>query len=364
MAQLRADTYPEIESRMFGRFLAKVEAANLDLGPVASMNLRKSAEGCLLQSAAGGFYEMSQTGEQLSEQNTPLTASGSFLDDWERFILREVRQETRAVGPARLQGSPGATLASGSRIRRIDDVIYTTTELAIVGPAGTVEVSVQASVPGSNGNLAANETLTLESDVAGIDSGVTSLGIVGGTDAPTEDTTREDIREEYQSRLGAVNVSRLQRVANADSGVTFSRAFARTPANGFATIYLFDDANDTAPYNHGGPLRVDPAAVQRVLVALNDLSAYGQNSVLAGQAVEFSLVLQNVPQASEVDVTQALENFVEENRGFGVTFTDTQFQTVANNAIPGTSNATVTLSPDPLTVTPQSVAFLTGVTFS
>lgn len=168
---------------------------------------RLSINGALLRRAVADVFAVTWAGathmlhghlEWLSRQLFPATAEREYLLQQAAFYGITPIPATFASGDLTATGTDTSVIPAGTVLVRDDGFTYETTAEATIS-GGTATVNAQASFAGADGNLAAGETLTLETPIAGVNSTLTVAagGITGGND---EETT-EALRSRFELRL-------------------------------------------------------------------------------------------------------------------------------------------------------------------
>lgn len=194
----------------------------------------------------------------------PRFSNGIYLD-----LHADARGMTRkeaqyATGSITFTGEPDTLIPAGYMCSTeskndISSKDYVTLEDCTIGEDGTVTVSAQAALAGSDGNTAAN-TIVINSsaydDVTGV---INDNPFTGGIDEESDDSLIERIRD-YDRTQGESNVgnpSDYKRWAESVPGTGSASVIRSTDTSGLVTIVLTDGNGDpasttlcTAVYNY------------------------------------------------------------------------------------------------------------------
>lgn len=194
----------------------------------------------------------------------PRFSNGEYLD-----LHAELRGMTRkeaqyATGSITFSGAPDTLIPAGYMCSTeskndIPSRDYVTLEDCTIGDDGTVTVSAQASLAGSDGNTAAN-TIVINSSAYDDVTGVTNDNpFTGGIDEESDDSLKDRISE-YDKTQGESNVgnpSDYKQWAESVPGTGSASIIRSTDTSGLVTIVLTDGNGDpasstlcTAVYNY------------------------------------------------------------------------------------------------------------------
>jgi uncharacterized phage protein gp47/JayE len=156
---------------------------------------------------AGIYHQLLGDLDFLSKQIFPDTAEGAYLREHWSIKLAPL-YAIAAIGEVTVTGMPGKTIPSGVVFQAASGERYYLEKSYRLDASGQAVITVKAENPGTQGNLAAGEKLSIVSAIpVGIDSEATvsGSGIIGGTDAESD--------EEYLARVLAMlrNPSRYGR---------------------------------------------------------------------------------------------------------------------------------------------------------
>lgn len=200
-------------------------------------------------------------------QATPYTATDEFLEAW--AALKGVFREpaTAAAGTVTYQGVTGTALPSGTLLARGDGYVYATTENGVVDGAGSVTVAAQAVLQpidvvnnptgnGAAGNTPAGTVLTLQSAIAGIQSGgAAATAFTGGADVELDASLRTRMLLKYQNPPQGGKQSDYVLWALDVPGVT--RAWARPNGFGAGTVVVYIMLDVSEAGSNGFPVGTD-----------------------------------------------------------------------------------------------------------
>ncbi|HGV9335287.1 TPA: baseplate J/gp47 family protein [Raoultella planticola] len=204
--------------------------------------------------------------DYIALQTNPFTATGEWLAGW--MALKQIYRKaaTAASSPAvTVTGTPGLTLKKGSVLNRADGYQYTTDAAVELATGGSATVAITAVLPdisedvtggGSDGNADSGTVLSLDANVAGIDSTATLVqAATGGADIELEEVFRARGLLAYQTPPQGGSDSDYKGWALAVSGVTRAWVKRRGMGPGTVVIYIMCDGDDTT--NHGFPVGTD-----------------------------------------------------------------------------------------------------------
>lgn len=209
--------------------------------------LRRSVVGVLARSLAGASHMLHGHLEWIMRQAIPDTAEGQYLEQWAAIWGISRREAEQAIGEVTFTGaSNGATIPTGTVLRRADGIEYQTTEDATIA-AGTATAPVIARTPGADGNADPGTSLTLLFPIAGVNSSasVATSGIVNGSDAESDESMR------------ARMLARIQQPPHGGAAFDYQTWALEVPGVTRAWVY---------------PLHMGPGTVGVTFVRDNDLS--------------------------------------------------------------------------------------------
>lgn len=187
--------------------------------------------------------------DYVSLQCCPSTATDEYLDNWAALKGVTRKAASQATGVISFTGTSGASIPAGTVLVAEDGETYTTDNLVDVGS----NVGITAVNSGSEGNQAANITMSLQVAIAGVDSTLVLSNAI---------TTGSDI--ESDSELRVRTISAFSTVSTGDSrqdhlnwalavpGVTQAWVPPSPIAGTECVIYvMLDRTNSTLGYPQG-----------------------------------------------------------------------------------------------------------------
>lgn len=123
------------------------------------------------------------------------TATGVNLDRVAALLGIRRKQATKATGTVTFSRSSPATrdivIPAGTRVSTQNGIIFATTQEAVLQAGNTsVDVPVEATEPGSAGNVAAGTIVVLVDPVSGIDAVTNTSATSGGSDVESDEQLR------------------------------------------------------------------------------------------------------------------------------------------------------------------------------
>lgn len=203
--------------------------------------------------------------DYIAQQTTPFNATDEWLAGW--GALKQVYRKAAVAAASvafRINGTPLAALAAGSVLNRSDGQQYATLAEISIAADGTGSGPLRAILPdlaqdvsggGATGNADAGTLLTLDVNVAGIQSTGTLVSpATGGADIEDEEAFRQRVLLAYQNPPQGGSDSDYQSWALAVSGVTRAWVKRRIMGAGTVGIYIM---TDNASTNGGFPSGTD-----------------------------------------------------------------------------------------------------------
>jgi uncharacterized phage protein gp47/JayE len=297
----------------------------------------------------------------ISRQALPDTADAEELERWAGLygLARKVSQ--RASGSVEFTGSDGATIPSGTKLRRSDSVEFETTEDGTIA-SGTATVLVEAVLAGSAGDTTAGaDTLQLSPALAGValDVEVLAPGLLGGTDAETDEELRERLVERLRAGARGGSAADYETWALEVGGV--SRAWALPLLNGPGTVGVtfFVSSGSTPPIPDAGQVADVQAYIdaRRPVTAIVEVFAPGQATV--------DVTLSVTPDTTAVRnaVQAALVELFDREAAPGATILLSHLNEAVSSAAGETDHA-ITVPAADVTVAAGSIAILGTLTFT
>jgi len=176
----------------------------------------------------------------------PDTADTEYLE--QHCALRDIyrKSATSSAGTAIATGAPGAEIALGAIIRLSDGRIYSTTETATIPESGTLLINVKHENSGAAGNVSGGIGGFVQvGPGVGVDSAVTDLNAVGGTDIETDKELLSRLLEILRRPPAGGNRHDYKRWAMSVPGV--SAAFIYPLRRGLGTVDIVIVADDDVP---------------------------------------------------------------------------------------------------------------------
>ena len=269
--------------------------------PGAKVLLNYSNLGVLADLVSNAASDLYGYVDWIAHQAVPWTATGEFLAGW--AALRGITRvpASAATGSITFSGTIGASLPVGAMIRRTDGVTYQTTSAAVVGPSGSVTVSVLCLVVGLTGNYPAGLSMSLVNGADGIMSAGTSGLISGGADQEIDDSLRSRMLARYRQVPQSGASYDFSSWALAVPGVTRAWVYAGLMGAGSVTVWtMFDNANAATGGFPAGGAGV-AAAEYRGQAATGDLLTVA--NVIYPLRPVTAVVYANAPTAFPVNFT-------------------------------------------------------------
>lgn len=253
---------------------------------MADINASASGANAFLRKAVLRVMAIAQAGlahlhfgylDYIAKQGVPWTATGENLAAWGAMkgIYQKNSVATRLA--VEFSGTPGRSISSGVKATRRDGEGYSVMESVTVGGDGKALVIVEAVTPGTAGNCAAGEGLTLATTIEGVQStGVVVNTITTGVDVEDSEAFGERIMDAYQEAPQGGDRDDYKRWALGVPGVT--RAWCSPNGFGVGTVvlrFMMDSAqaaHDGFPQGSDGVSQFDqgPDGLPRDLVATGD----------------------------------------------------------------------------------------------
>ena len=281
-----------------------IEAAETDIEarlPDADARLRASNLNVLARVLAGGEDGLYAFQEWISRQILVDTAEAEILDRQASIWGITRTPAAFAQGNVTITGTSGTVVPAGTRLRRSDNVTYTT-DAEVTLASGTATVAVTAETAAAAGNASAAAAVSLISPIAGIttQAAVASGGLTGGADAETDTSLRLRVVDRIQQPPHGGADFDYVKWTLAQPGVTRAWGYPQELGAGTVTVrFMMDDT-----YADGIPLSGDVAAVQAALDALRPVTA--DLTVAAPVAVALNITTLSITPSSSA-VQAAIE---------------------------------------------------------
>lgn len=169
-------------------------------------------------------------------QNLALTATGSDLDliGAEYDVIRKVAES--AVLTVQATGTNGTIIPINTDfIGDANGILYFSTSLGTVA-AGIADIDISSDQLGVSGNLEVTDTLTIGTQIAGLDAQVTVTVIVNlGVEEETDDNYRVRILDEIRTQGGGGNTADYRKWSQEVSGVARAYPYSGLPYGSTST---------------------------------------------------------------------------------------------------------------------------------
>lgn len=171
----------------------------------------------------------------------PGFAWGDYLDDHAEALGLTRKAATKASGTVRFTGSAGTVIAANTEVSTVaasadsDPVSFVTTESGTIS-ATTVDLNVEATVAGAEGNVGANTITNLVSPNAGVSAVANPSALTGGSDVETDEDLSYRVLLKLRGGQGAGTISDYEQWALAYPGID---SCVVTPVwNGAGTVHV------------------------------------------------------------------------------------------------------------------------------
>lgn len=222
-------------------------------------NLRRRVLNIMATVLAGMGDEILRRVDYLIKQIFIQEADEEYLIKHGQMRRFPRKMSTKSSGSYEVPGSQGSIIPKGTKVKRADNVTYTSIEESIVSAKGSALVKIEADNVGKNGNASSGTIISFISPVPGVSTHgkVDSFGLTGGSDI-------EEI-ESYRGRLlffiqnPSTGGSKTDYIIWAKEVPGVTRAWCYPTESGAGTVtvrFMMDDA-----YTNGIPL---PGDVQRI----------------------------------------------------------------------------------------------------
>lgn len=184
----------------------------------------------------------------------PRYSYGSYLDELAKGNSLQRKTATHATGKITVTGTAGVSIPVGSVFSTesksdTESIDFETTEKGVIGEDGTVDISVQCTEAGINGNVSVGTIIMKSSDLPdGITAVTNAEPTVGGTDEEDDESLIERIESVEQSKSVSFvgSVSDYKRWAESVDGVGKAIVIPAQDNSGMVTIVLTDANGDPA----------------------------------------------------------------------------------------------------------------------
>lgn len=265
--------------------------------------------GIRMQVLAGELLNCYGELEQVRLQMFPQTATGSWLDlhGESRGLTRS--QEQKAAGSVTFyrtsaassdllipQGTVvGSSLGGGA-------CWVTTQEATLTQGSTSVEVPVECTVAGNQGNASIGQADTLISTLPGISSVANTKAITGGSRREEDESFRKRVLDSFLNPATGVSLTGLEQEAMQVTGMHSAKAVYQ--GEGLAVIYVasYDRSNTTTLVSQ----------VQQRLNAVRPLGYNLVSSAATNLTLNLSVKLYATGAQSAADLTAAAKEYLEE----------------------------------------------------
>lgn len=269
-----------------------IEAAETDIEarlPGADARLRNSNLNVLARVLAGGEHGLYEYIDWISKQTLVDTADAEILDRHATIWGVTRVPAAFAGGNVTISGTNGSVIPAGTRLRRSDNVEYTTNAEATIA-SGTATVAVTAVVAAETANALAAAAINLITPIGGVTNAavVASGGLTGGADAETDAALRLRVLSRIQQPPhGGADFDYVKWTLE-QPGVTRAWVYPQELGLGTVTVrFMMDDT-----YDDGIPLEADVTAVQTALDLLRPVTA--DLTVVAPVAVPLNITTLSI----------------------------------------------------------------------
>ena len=165
----------------------------------ADVNLSERGPlGLFIQNIAYARAEENELAEAIYYGNYYFTAEGVSLDYVAKNKGQTREPAQKSIGIARFSVDPGAPVSSGTIIATKDGVEFATIEEATDNDAdGIVDVSIEALIPGSQGNVLSNTITEIITPAVGVNSATNPTGTLYGREAEGDTELRQKIADSF-----------------------------------------------------------------------------------------------------------------------------------------------------------------------
>lgn len=184
----------------------------------------------------------------------PRYSYGEYLRELAKGSGLEIKSATHAIGKITVTGTAGVSVPVGSVFSTesksdTESIDFETTEKAVIGENGTVDIAIQCTEAGINGNVSVGTIIMKSSDLPdGITAVTNAEPTKGGTDEEDDESIKERIESVEQSKSVSYvgSVSDYKRWAESVEGVGRAKVIPAQDNSGMVTIILTDANGDPA----------------------------------------------------------------------------------------------------------------------
>lgn len=117
---------------------------------------------------------------------------GTSQDNTGKYITISRKPAQKSKGVITIEGREGTRISRGFRVGNENlDIVFETTESAIIGDTGTIDIPIISVNPGLNKNVPANTLIKMINPISGIDKVYNKDITIDGTDIETDKEFRE-----------------------------------------------------------------------------------------------------------------------------------------------------------------------------
>lgn len=184
----------------------------------------------------------------------PRYSYGEYLDELAKSNSLQRKAATHATGTITVTGTAGVSIPVGSVFSTestsgTESIDFETTGTAVIGEGGTVDIAVQCTEAGTNGNVSTGTIIMKSSNLPdGINTVTNTKPTEGGTDEEDDESLIERIENAEQSKSVSYvgSVSDYKRWAESVDGVGKAIVIPAQDNSGMVTIVLTDANGDPA----------------------------------------------------------------------------------------------------------------------
>jgi uncharacterized phage protein gp47/JayE len=247
--------------------------------PTASPQVRRGIVAGIGRALTGAVYALYGYLANLFGQAVPTTSTGINLDRWASLWGVVRQQPTYASGPVVFTGSTGS-IASGTQLQDASGNVFATTASGTLS-AGTVTVTVQATVAGSASNDPAGTILTFVSPISGFSSTATvgTGGITGGDDLWTDEQLLSALENYVQLPPQGGSQNDYETWAyEGDPSITNAWCFPLYSGAGTVRVYIADNT-------YVGSTAASPTEVTNVQTYIDNVRPVTVATIVDGEQV-------------------------------------------------------------------------------
>jgi uncharacterized phage protein gp47/JayE len=235
-----------IRARMFAD-------VNAGLGPDDPAFLDTTPGGFLWDLSGASVLEIERlwdaVGTEMIAACFPAYAWGTYLDE-HALTLGMVRKDAvAATGEVTFVGTTGTLIAVGTEVSTLqttpegEPVSFETTADGSIPAGGVLTLAVQASEPGTEGNVAAGTITLLQSPLDGVSSVTNAQPTLGGADIESDEQLRNRVLLAYSGSQGSGTITDYQAWSLAYPGVGFVAVFPQATGPGTVGVIITDANN-------------------------------------------------------------------------------------------------------------------------